>query len=304
MTQADNWSDYWQNSGPSGEVFVNREGKKNPQLTDFWRNQCDSLQAGARIVDLAAGAGSVLSHLGEGTFELHATDLSPDAARLHAQRLPIAAVTVSSALCLPYASSSFDLVTSQFGIEYAGIEAFPEAARLVRVAGRMVMLCHYRDGFIDRRNKDLLGGANAARQSDFVDRAMALTRAAFGTSRKTFDAARARFAPAERELAETLTQFKSGVHAHLYRGFQQLFERRQAYDESDIVTWLEAIDREIDTNLERLTAMRSAALSEREMNLVAGRLRGHGFEASVAPFSLSNADAPIAWALSAVRSAT
>ena len=75
---------------------------------------------------------------------------------------------------LPLPDSSFDFVVSQFGVEYAGIDAFIEAARLVKPGGQLSLLCHYQDGYIDSKNQKMLEAAKIARHSNFISDALAL----------------------------------------------------------------------------------------------------------------------------------
>lgn len=300
MTQPDKWSEYWQQEGASGEVFVGKDGAPHPALAAFWQTQLP--QPGARIIDLACGAGSVFAHVGDPRqYELHAADFSIDAISILRQRDPAILATVSSAAEPPYPDGSFDMVVSQFGVEYAGIDAFRTAGRLVRAAGKLAMLCHYENGTIDRKNRELLAGATVARDTNFIDKAAAMVEAAFSSSAQALDTAARSFAPSERALAAAVSRYRGGVHTHLYGGFRQLFERRAAYELKDITDWLEAMAVDLETNIVRLTAMCEAALSNEQIDHIGHDLRGEGFEVTTRPFHGSDRDVPVAWQLVAKK---
>ncbi len=136
------WSDYWEKDGAAGgEVFVNAKGGRHPALAEFWLSRFADLAEGARVLDVASGAGSIYAHLDPGHgFDLNATDIAPEALEALAKRIEGVSTEVSGAENLPYEDASFDLVVSQYGIEYAGSEAFSEAARLVRPGGSLATL--------------------------------------------------------------------------------------------------------------------------------------------------------------------
>ncbi len=297
------WSDYWQNEGASGEVFVDAQGRKHPSLAAYWARVFDELPGGTRVVDLAAGAGSVYAQLpAEHDLELYATDISAEALTLLVQKRPEVRTAVCGSDVVSYEYRSFALVVSQFGIEYAGIDAFREAARLVASPGRLVVLCHYEDGYIDARNRAELAGAKIAAETDFIGKALKLTAAAFSGERQALEAAARSFIPAERALADAVLERKQGVHAHLYAGFRRLYENRQQYLKSDIVTWLGEMQGELAKNLHRLECMCGAALSRDDVDRIRGMLESAGLSGiSVEPFTAPGHDLPIAWELRAAR---
>ena len=297
------WSDYWANDGASGEVFVNAKGEKHPRLAAYWDKKFVGLATGARIIDLASGAGSVFAQLPEDHgFDLHAADISAEALDALRNRIPGTTTVVCPADKVPYQDHMFDLVVSQFGIEYAGIEAFGEAARLVSRGGSLVALCHIRDGYIDSSNRAQLAEAVLAVDTGFIEKAIALTEAAFAADRDVQANTHAAFVPAERQLSAAVMRQKMGVHAHLYLGFRKLFEERQSYAPADITTWLTEMRKELDKNIDRLTRMCDAALSRDDMGRVSEMLTAQGLRnVSYLKFETPENDLPVAWDLTATR---
>jgi len=303
MNQADDWSEYWSSEGSSGEVFVNKDGQRHPRLETYWRTQLAGLQENAKIIDLACGAGSVYSHLPDNSeFLLYAADLSHEALQLLKKRVPGALSVTCSVVELPFVEAKFDLVVSQFGIEYAGGKAFLNAASLIKNGGRLAILCHYEEGYIDDKNRGHLTGAQAAQASSFISLGRKLAEAMYSKSQSRFDKAEADFLPAEQKLAEMTRCYEGGVHSHLYLGFRQLIERYEHYALSDITDWLSAMSGELEKNIIRLEAMRNAACNEEQIKSICKQLSKIGLrKVGYSPFTIESTDNPIAWSITAEK---
>ncbi len=299
MSEAQGWSDYWKEDGATGEVFVGKDGSTNPHIKAFWHSHLADLEPASRIVDIACGAGSIFNHLADpNAHELFAADLSAEALTLLRQRIPQTLVVAASASALPFGERSFDIVVSQFGIEYAGHDAFAAAARLVRPGGQMVTLSHIEDGYIDAGNQKLLTGAELCRNLNFIPLAADLTTAAF--TNRNFDSAARAFQPAERALAAFVGGNRGGIHEHLYLGFRQLFEHRAQYALQDITGWLDAMSEDLDRNILRLGSMRSAALSQSQVEQARSAMEAEGMVVTVKPFEFPEYDKPVAWQIEGV----
>lgn len=300
----DGWSEYWQQDSADGEVFVNAKGGAHPALQAFWTEIFAKQAAGSRVLDIASGAGSVYAHLPVGHgFELHATDIAPEALETLTERIAGATTTVSGAESMPFDDGVFDLVISQFGVEYAGQTAFAEAARVVADRGRLVMLTHVEDGYIDSNNKAHLDEAKVARAARFIEQAKELSETAFKKGGKALVQREKAFVPAIRTLAEAQQRCEQGVHVHLLAGFKQLYEDRQNYDLSDILGWLDGMQGELDKAIDRLSRMRAAARSQSDAEDIRMMLDRAGFsDVNIKPFLTPANELPIAWEILARRS--
>ena len=302
MESADKWSDYWLKEGQQGEVFVNQDGHKHPQLADYWRTQFSGIIPKAKVIDIAAGGGSIFTDIDTTEIDLAATDLSLPALELLKGRIPATNCIVTNSEHMPFSNQSFQLVVSQFGVEYAGIDAFPEAARLVASGGRLAILCHISNGYIDSRTRGELEGIETVRISQFIRHAIDLTNAVYSGSAALFQQAEANFIPAERQLSGMVKKQPQGVHAHLYGGFRQLFERRNNYLEEDIIHWLTAMQGDLIRNFERLSTMKEAAQDEQQVREVCKTLQKTGLRhVGYSPFQLEGHDKPLAWSITAER---
>ncbi|MEM7081746.1 MAG: class I SAM-dependent methyltransferase [Pseudomonadota bacterium] len=296
------WDNYWNNDGAEGEVFVSASGAAHPELADWWRQQFAPLSTGD-MVDLACGAGSVFAHLPDHhDHRLFGADISSEALNLMRKRIPGVTTTVCSAHDLPYEDQQFDVVCSQFGIEYAGALAFEEAARVVKPGGRLMVIAHYAHGQIDARNREHREHAHTIVSSNFIDKAIKLTAASYAQHEQRFRQATEEFVPAERQLAAACEALPEGIHFHLYGGFRQLFEQRRQYDADDIITWLQQMRDDVAENLQRLEHMCRAASDQDEMSAIINELEKRNCrEINCEALTLEQHKLPLAWALTARR---
>jgi len=298
------WSEYWQKDDSKGEVFVSLKGERHPALAEHWREFFADVDAGSSVLDIASGAGSVFASLPDGHgFDLYACDLAAAALEQLSERIANVTTVVSSADRLPFGDRSFDVVVSQFGVEYAGIDAFTEAARVVARGGQLAVLAHVRDGYIDARNKAELAEAKLVKDSGFIARAVELTRAAFGNDVSRLASEEQSFVPLIQAVSQGVKRCPRGVHSYLLSGFRQLYENRRRYDAQDIVQWLEGMNDEVAKAVDRINVMRAAASSEADMGTIQQELIAAGFTGiELEHFVVPNNDLPLAWKLRAMRS--
>jgi ubiquinone/menaquinone biosynthesis C-methylase UbiE len=297
------WTDYWRKDSADGEVFVNAEGERHPALAEFWQAHFSGLPEGSRVLDLASGAGSIYTHLPEGhTFQLSATDISDVALEALQDRFPGVSTVVCSADDIPLDDASFDAVVTQFGAEYAGMNAFAEAARLLAPGGKFIGLCHIQDGYIDSSNRQQLAEAQIVAEQEFIDHAIRMITTAFSGDAAALKSAQDAFVRAATPVGEGMRRCRKGIHTYLYQGFRQLYERRQQYDLADITGWLDAMREELDINLDRLSRMCAAALSESDVREIIRIFEEQGLEdVNCTPFKTPGNSMPVAWNLTAQK---
>lgn len=305
MTKEDKWSEYWQNESDTGEVFVDKSGNKHEALGVFWKTCLENQSTGSKIVDLASGAGSIFADLSTPqNYELYAADLSPEALEHLKERLPTVQTHVCSADNLPFDSDFFDVVVSQFGIEYAGQEGFLEAARIVNKGGSLHVLCHIENGYIDSKNRDELEGAKLVKELAFINKAIAVTSASYANDNLVMKKVFEEFIAVEPVLAKYVNGKDRGVYHHLYHGFKSLFTNKSAYSEKDILSWLQDMQKQVDESILRLSEMRKAACSEAAMQEITEKISSLGMhKINCVPFLLPEQKLPVAWYLSSVKKA-
>ncbi|QNA99081.1 class I SAM-dependent methyltransferase [Massilia sp. Se16.2.3] len=147
------WSRYWSHgvAHSCGGSYGNRY---DGALAHFWRSHFDSMSPGARMLDIATGNGAVpqlMLDSAPATVACDAIDLAlPEPAWLADlapnRRRQVRFHGQQAAESLPFADASFDLVTSQYGLEYTDLaRSVPEVLRVLRPGGKVCLLTHHAD---------------------------------------------------------------------------------------------------------------------------------------------------------------
>lgn len=308
--QQEYWSDYWRNDGKHGEVFVNSEGKKPDYIREFWRVNLhpviEAAQGSANVVlDLACGAGSIFEDLEQSNYDqvqLIASDISQSALDIVSTRVPEAKVVCCSCTDLPFEDGSINTIVSQFGIEYAGIDAFKEAANKLANDGQLVFLSHYKNGYIDQRNQRFLEGAKLAIDSGFIDAAMSLVDATYSSSPSKLRQAKDNFKVAEKPLANSFKTNPEGIHNHLYFGFRQLYLKHQSYTKSDIEGWLQSMRADIKKSIIKVSEICKVSLNDDDINQVRNTLSEAKLnDIDISTLCIPNTQDVIAWVIKASK---
>lgn len=152
------WSSYWAAGGLHsciGRLVDDREGA----IGRFWRRCFASLRSDDRVLDLATGNGALPKLLRDTAgcrLRVDAVDLADVSPRWRAPDADDGIVFHSRVRMeeLPFADGAFDLVVSQFGLEYARWpEALEEAARVCRAGSRLAFVMHHADSLIVRMGR-------------------------------------------------------------------------------------------------------------------------------------------------------
>jgi ubiquinone/menaquinone biosynthesis C-methylase UbiE len=143
------WSLYWQ-GGNIDSCIASASVDDRALVSAGWQDLARSLPAGAAVLDLATGNGAVPRDLLTVNPSLAITGV--DLAEIAPDNLLVSEPTLASVtfrggvdICqLPFEDASFDVVTSQFGLEYAPLAAaIDEASRILRPGGRLQLLLHH-----------------------------------------------------------------------------------------------------------------------------------------------------------------
>jgi ubiquinone/menaquinone biosynthesis C-methylase UbiE len=309
------WDRYWRGMKEGGQFGVG--GASHPRLNQFWREYFSSmgtLSAPKKMIDIGCGDGAVVAAaadtLGDECLQLTSLDISRHSLDLMRQRYPDVDGVVADALHIPFDSWSFDLVTSQFGVEYAGRAAFVEAARLVAPGGQLALLVHHRASIMYEDCSASLDAVEVLKACQFIARSITLFETGFamlrGADRSPYDAAAQDMLPAYREL-ERIMQ-RRGKHVagdtllRLYEDVDTIHQHMEQYDPAEILRWLAKMDTELDGYARIMRAMRDAALSEQQFLAVSEAVKDAGLTVQQAlPLRGDEVGLPIAWVLTAHR---
>lgn len=140
------WTRYWASGAvhSCGTTYGEHYGGA---IAAFWRKTFDDTPAGSRLLDLATGSGAVPR-----LWRSWRTDDTWDAIDLASTVPPWVSAAGTGlrfhaavhAESLPFQAASFDLVASQYGLEYCDLtHAVPEILRVRAPAGRVALVLHH-----------------------------------------------------------------------------------------------------------------------------------------------------------------
>ena len=226
-------------------------------------------------------------------------------------RFPNILGVVADAKSIPLDSGQYDLVTSQFGIEYAGLAAIDEACRLLAPDGSLVLMMHIRPGVIFSECARALDAIERTQKADFVPLAMRFFEAGFaavqGAERAAYDQAALRLNPAieaiESILADHGEHVAGDTIARLYADVQKIHSRIQYYEPKEVLAWLHTMDRELAEYRERMGSMCDAATDSKAFDEICDNLRQRELDiVTREPLLAPDNELPIAWVVRAIRS--
>ncbi|HEX3809385.1 MAG TPA: methyltransferase domain-containing protein [Rhizomicrobium sp.] len=294
------WTSYWH--GGRQACFSGNEVSRQA-LTSLWRNFFSGFDEGARLLDLATGAGEVAmiaADVGAARgldFEISGVDF---AAIAPSQRRGVTLLGDTDISALPFASATFGGITSQFGFEYAqGTDAIGEAARVMAPAAKGLFVIHHAQSLLSIQTRSRLRTFDA----------IAGDMGAFDKAQESF-ALFARNAPQAKTLA-AVTRFRQAVQAmrnalslspdaepntaEAVSFLSDLARSPHTFDPVDAGKRVQAARRDIDLWKKRQMAQIAAAKDAASMQRLAGEFGASGLTVA-APAELRDASGTLlAW---------
>lgn len=312
---AQGWETYWHGTAEA-EAFSGG-GAGHPALRGYWtryfRDRAEVSGTGT-LLDLCSGNGAVLeaarTAFAAEPPSLHCADASPSAVANIRKRFPDVRGLICDARALPLAPGTFDLVTSQFGVEYAGRPALREAARVLAPGGELALIMHCQGGVIQRECQADLEAVDRLQASRFVPLSIDMFahgfRALQGADRSPYDAAAARLAPAVTEVERILSEQGAGVAgdtvARLYHDVGRIHSRLPHYEPRQVLAWLTRMDQELDAYIDRMASMIRSALNEDELAAIGQELERSGCKVTTAAaLRVPDQAHPLCWIVEANR---
>ena len=140
----------------SDHFSCNTEWGPGEVIKYFWQDIFGSTKAGSRVLEIGCGSGQVSfwgAEAGRG-LKFVASDkiIAPGGSRF--QHPDIRFMGEVAAEQLPFAKDSFELVISNFAIEYASFDmALSEAARVLAPGGTLILVLHSTDSGITQSSR-------------------------------------------------------------------------------------------------------------------------------------------------------
>ncbi|MDQ2943276.1 MAG: class I SAM-dependent methyltransferase, partial [Candidatus Dormibacteraeota bacterium] len=292
------WDEYWR---LTREAAAHKAGGPQVEvLRHFWTSffsDALSYRSGPRVLDLACGNGAVTgfalnvaARSERGLPSVVAIDTSLAALKDLKTRFPSVLAVASDAKRTPFDDQSFDVVASQFGVEYAGIEAIEEAARLVARGGTLAAILHLKKGAIYRECATNLQAILAVESSGILpatrDAFTAGIAAATGRIGNTdLQRRQTRFVKAGKAVERVLRRHghdvAGGVVQRLHADIAQMYRRMGAHDPSDVANWIDDMAREVKAYAARMSSMLAAAIDEPSLDKMVNRITVGGLSVRI-----------------------
>lgn len=270
------WTEYWR-TGQFESLPQDRAAGLLGALDSSWNGFFDTLNDGAKLLDLATGGGELLRRaiaLGRG-FALTGVDIADLAPVESALRNPgVRLVGHTDLSHLPFPDESFDAVMSQFGIEYADPGAATrEAMRVLARGGRGHLVLHHAHGAITQGVVNSL----AAERSVFEDgSAFEMAKTVIELRRRLADA-EDDFKSSVETLQQRLLKERGLAPARNVVGFlANVANSPRPFSPPDAARKIERAEVEVRSRILRKQAQRDAALDGRKMAEFAKLLGGAG----------------------------
>ncbi len=312
---ADDWDIYWQGkkeAAPQSDL-----GTQDKAPSEFWTQFFKEelpRHSKPRLLDAACGHGAVTGFalqtaavLADSDIVLSCMDYSASAVQALEEKYPGVTGVACDASETPFADGEFDIVASQFGLEYAGETAFDEAARLVAKNGVLVAIVHMKNGAIFDECAANLYAIRAIQECNLISLARAAFDAGFAVvagnaTQASFREADKNLAPAVETLKETLRKHgplaAGGIIQRVGHDLAYMYQRIEAYVPQEVFAWLDRTDKELDAYEGRMASMLSAALDESEIKQLSARLSANGLTADTYDvMRMGDNKQPAAWIL-------
>lgn len=310
---ADSWDTYWHGTGNIGAFSSG--GVNHPLILKFWDELLANIEhhdKAEKLLDIASGNGAVveraLASFSENAVEITCIDVSEAAIDNIRDRFPQVKGIVTDAREIPLESGGYDIVTSQFGVEYAGIRAINEAARMVASGGQLALMLHNQQSSIHQECVESLAAIAQLQSCAFIPAAIEMFDAGFkavrGADREPYETAAKKLAPAISALEDIMRQYGQQVAgetiSRLYNDVDQIHQRIQHYEPTEILGWLGRMDGELDAYAGRMSSMSESAIDGEAFERICDDLRNQGFTIERAEaLTISGQDQPLAWVLMA-----
>lgn len=309
------WNTYWQGASEAGANVPG--GVTHPAFPKFWSTALGEFVVAhpdARILDIATGSGAVIEYLSKipnaKLDNVSCVDVSRSAIDAVRKRFPDVSGIAADASSIPLESGQYELLTSQFGIEYAGPAAIDEAVRLLAPGGGLLFLMHVTPGVLYREGSAAIDALQRTQHSGFIELALDFFETGFaavrGADRAPYEAAARRLNPAIAELEAVMTEHGEHVAGdmiiYLYSTVQTIHNRIDRYEPDETLDWLRTMEKELSMHEARMVSMRDCSMDETTFKDVCENLHNQGLVIEhAATLATKGEELPAAWVLQATK---
>jgi ubiquinone/menaquinone biosynthesis C-methylase UbiE len=306
------WRAYWQENRLAACVPDNPASAR--AIETHWKSFFSGLDDAVEVLDIATGNGVLLLWAYEAAraqgreLSLTGVDLAEiDPARfLPEHREALASVHFignTPAESLPFGDNRFDVLVSQYGLEYADLDrALDEVARVLKPGGQLHWLAHDAHSVVVAQGRELL------RQIDFL-----LAPGGPFVTMKAFAEAQPQGKKADRatrQLTEALISAQAYCQANppaallrdLCKGILDTANSIENYQPADVQRWLKENRRRLHEQRQRISDLQSAQLTGERLAQLEQSLHSACWTAvSIKPLAAGQAGESVGVMISAVR---
>ncbi|MFK7829885.1 MAG: class I SAM-dependent methyltransferase [Congregibacter sp.] len=266
------WQNYWRENRLAACVPDNPDTAAD--IEAHWTEFLAGLPNGTRVLDIATGNGVVLLWAARAArstgreMALTGIDFADiDPARfLPAHQAELSSVQFignTRAESLPFANASFDVVVSQYGLEYADLQqALTEAARVLVSGGQLHCLAHGDDSVVVRQGRAQLLDIDLLLAAHGPFAAMQAYLEAHARGRKVERATRVLTEALRVAEAHCAASPPATLVHQLCGGILDTANRIEQYHVDDISTWLTENRKRLRGQRQRIHDLQAARLSE------------------------------------------
>lgn len=284
-TAPEDWERFWAGSGATQDLAA----IQLPALESLWATLLAGLsfeEPNLIAVELASGSGSVSKYLMKHPLLESATKVALDASLSALMKTQFDECPVAGSLDhLPFADCSIQLLTSQFGVEYAGLASIESAIECVAPNGYFVFVMHIKDGAISAECGSNLMAIERFLETGFIEAAKTLLDSLWGNT-------------PEGEQWENVKRFKRAVSAteaillqlpdgqgrdtslQTYNAIADIVEEPRSFDPGVMGKWFLEAESELLSYCSRMRQMRSVALSRQGFSALVDKAIAKGFHIS------------------------
>jgi hypothetical protein len=295
------WSLYWSQDRLHSCVAQSSD-EDQKVLSQLWQDFSQKLEPNSRLLDLATGNGAVADALMSvnNDLQIEAIDkanIDPKTfLKEHANLADVNFHANTDIFNLPFEPATFNAITSQFGLEYAGLEeASEQVISYLKIGGRLQFVVHHaQSGIILSSKNKIIELQQLTLKSGILETLLGLLsgKAEFATLE----------ALGEDYLKQDLIRSEQ-ISGQVFEGIERIIEGFPRYPKESLELAV-AMDIRVRSELTRLSQLIIAGQTPESMASWAEKASTLGVEATFSPLYIdpNKPDYLIAWLATGVRS--
>lgn len=306
------WRNYWKEDRHASCVPENPATER--EIGEHWINTFCGSADGSRILDIGTGNGIVLAHAATAAtragkiFRLNGIDLADINPVRYVRDLPeclrkanfVGGVAAES---VPFSDACFDVVVSQYGLEYADLEAaLGEVERVLVSGGQLHWLAHSTQSVVVTQNQDQSKQVDYLLSADSPMQAMRLLVAKIKKHKNTQHSLSKLGNSLHRAEDYCNENPPATVVRKVCTEIAHVAQRWQAYYPNDLVKMLDDSKRRLMAHRQRINDLLASVLTSDREELVRNKLRAPCWQRlSLETLHVGSASSPIGTIISASR---